>query len=105
MQSGTQESVFAAARHFVLERWLGVLGTSGAVLIPCFWHRHIEAGDLGSHVYNAWLAELIERGQAPGLLIAHPWTNVLFDYLVSGLARVFGLPVAEKISVSLAVLV
>src|ERR1700758_1255211 len=105
MQSGTQESVFAAARHFVLERWLGVLGTSGAVLLPCFWHRHIEAGDLGSHVYNAWLAELIEHGQAPGLRIAYPSTNILFDSLLSGLAKILGLHAAEILSVAIAVLI
>src|SRR5271167_1364219 len=74
------------------------------LLVPCFWHRHIEAGDLGSHVYNVWLAQLIERGQAPGLWIARPWTNVLFDYLLAGLGKIFGLHAAERISVALAVL-
>ena len=75
------------------------------VLIPCFWHRHIEAGDLGSHVYNAWLAELIERGKAPGLYFIFLWKNVLFDFLLLGLAKLFGFAAAEKIAVSLSVLV
>jgi hypothetical protein len=97
--------VLRAVRGFVGEHWGKLLLVSVLILLPCFWHRHIEAGDLGSHAYNAWLAQLIERGQAPGLLIAHPWTNVLFDYLLSGLARAFGLHVAEEISVSLSVLV
>ncbi len=57
------------------KRWL-ILAVSAAVLIPCFWHRRIEAGDLGSHVYNAWLAQLIEKGQAPGLYIAKRWNNI-----------------------------
>ena len=34
------------------EMFLGLL-ISPALLIPCFWHRHIQAGDLASHVYNA----------------------------------------------------
>jgi len=74
-------------------------------LTPCFWHRNIEAGDLGSHLYNAWLAQLIQRGEAPGLWIAHQWNNVLFDLLLSGLGSIFDLRVAEKIAVSLAVLI
>jgi hypothetical protein len=78
---------------------------SAIILVPCFWHRHIEASDLGSHVYNAWLAHLIAHGQAPGLWIAPQWTNVLFDFLLSGVGSVLGLAVAEKIAVSLCVLV
>jgi len=35
---------------------------SAAILIPCFWQRHIQAGDLASHVYNAWLAQLVGDG-------------------------------------------
>jgi len=75
------------------------------VLIPCFWHAEIEADDLGSHLYNAWLVQLIHAGQAPGLWIAHIWTNVLFDYMLSGFGAIFGLHAEEKISVALAVLV
>jgi hypothetical protein len=75
------------------------------VLVPCFWHRRIAAGDLGSHLYNAWLAHLIGRGQAPGLVIAPLWTNVLFDHLVAGLANFLTIYAAEKIVVSLAILI
>src|ERR1700746_2106870 len=64
-----------AAGRFVADRWIRLLTISALILVPCFWHRHIEAGDLGSHVYNAWLAELIEHGDAPGLRIADPSTN------------------------------
>ena len=78
---------------------------SAALLIPVFWHRRIEAGDLGSHLYNAWLAQLIRQGQAPGLWISRQWNNVLFDWLLSGLGAVFGLRAAERIAVSLAVLI
>jgi hypothetical protein len=82
-----------------------VIAISLVVLLPCFWHRRIEAGDLGSHTYNAWLAQLIGRGQAPGLYIARQWTNVLGDLLLAHLGRLLGLPTAERIVVSLSVLI
>jgi hypothetical protein len=84
--------------------WLKFLAVSCLVLVPCFWHRRIMADDLGSHVYNAWLAQVIRRGQAPGLWIAHQSTNVLFDFLLSGFGAILGLAAAERICVSLAVL-
>jgi hypothetical protein len=86
------------------KRWL-IFAVSAAVLIPCFWHRRIEAGDLASHVYNAWLAQLIEKGQAPGLYIARQWNNILFDVMLLGLAKVAGLAIAQKIAVSVCVLI
>jgi hypothetical protein len=85
-------------------RWL-VLAVSAAVLIPCFWQRRIEAGDLASHVYNAWLAQLIEKGQAPGLYIARQWDNILFDVMLLGLAKAVGFAAAQRIAVSVCVLV
>jgi hypothetical protein len=78
---------------------------SMTLLVPCFWQRHIEAGDLGSHVYNAWLAQLIHEGQAPGLYLAHQWHNVLFDVFLLQVANFAGFIAAEKIAVSLAVLI
>ena len=84
-------------------RWL-ILAVSAAVLIPCFWHPRIEAGDLGSHVYNAWLAQLIEKGQAPGLYLAKRWNNILFDVMLLRLAKAVGFAVAQKVAVSLCVL-
>ena len=74
------------------------------LLIPIFWHRHIEAGDLGSHVYNAWLAQLVQKGTAPGLYSVWQFKNVLFDLLLLSLSNLFGIPAAEKISVALCVL-
>lgn len=90
---------------FVKAYWLQMLGVSALELIPCFWHRRIEGCDLPSHVYNAWLAQLIAQGHAPGLWIATQWTNVLFDWLLSGLGSIFGLYAAEKIAVSICVLI
>jgi hypothetical protein len=90
---------------FVRERrWL-ILAISAVVLIPCFWHRRIEAGDLASHVYNAWLAQLVEKGQAPGLYLAKQWDNILFDVALTRAARVVGFAAAQKIVVGVCVLV
>ena len=82
-----------------------ILSISILLLVPCFWHAHIEAGDLASHVYNAWLAQLIEQGQVSGLTLVHAHQNILFDSLLSGSAHIFGIRAAEKISVSLTVLI
>jgi hypothetical protein len=98
-------SGLAAALHFLRQSWLRIVAISGVLLVPCFWHRRIAAGDLASHTYNAWLVRLIERGQAPGLWLARQWQNTLFDTMLSGLGGVFGLQAAEKIAVSVAVLI
>src|SRR5580658_792603 len=96
-QSGSGAPALAGAARFLREYPLRILAISAAVLTPCFWHRHIEAGDLASHTYNAWLAQLIAHGQAPGLWLARQWNNVLFDITLSGLGNLFGLRVAERI--------
>src|SRR5258705_13994633 len=83
-----QEPLFKVAGLFVRRRWLLILGISAAALIPCFWHKHIEAGDLGSHVYNAWLAELVQRGELSGLRIVPQWNNVAFDLLLSAFRKI-----------------
>jgi hypothetical protein len=74
-------------------------------LIPCFWHSRIQAGDLGSHVYNAWLAQLIEHHQVSGLTIVRQWNNVLFDLLLLHVGNLLGFAAAEKIVVSFVILV
>ena len=78
---------------------------SALVLVPCFWQAHIQAVDLSSHLYNAWLSILIGAGKAPGLAIVSQRTNVLFDLLLTGLMRALGPWAAEHIAVSLCVLV
>jgi hypothetical protein len=78
-------------------------GLSVLLLAPCFWQPRIQAGDLSSHLYNAWLAQLIERGQAPGLTLARQSNNILFDLMLSGLMRAFGAAAAQRIAVSIAV--
>jgi len=85
-------------------RWLYVL-VSLLLLAPCYWQPRVEAGDLSSHIYNAWLAQLIESGRIQGLQIVRQTTNILFDVMLSGLFKVLGPEAAQRISVSLAVLI
>jgi len=94
----------ATPARFRLDLFL-VLLISALLLVPCFWHRHIEAGDLGSHVYNTWLAQLIEQGRAPGLYLARQYDNVLFDVMLFSFAKLLGLGLAEKIATSICVLI
>lgn len=99
------DSALASSWRFLASYWPRVLGISAALLLPCFWHRHIQAGDLGSHLYNAWLAQLIEAGKVPGLYLATQFSNVLFDISLLHLANFFGFWLAEKIAVSACVLI
>lgn len=91
--------------QFVRQKKWSILALSIAMIVPCFWHRRIEAGDLASHVYNAWMAQLIEKGQAPGLYLVRQWNNVLFDWTLLHAAIVVGFAAAEKIVVSACVLI
>lgn len=104
-RTASRASVLLASVAFVRQHALRMAMISAAVLAPIFWHRNIAAGDLGSHVYNAWLAQLIRHGSAPGLWLAPRWNNVLFDFVLDGLGRFVALHAAEKIAVSLAVLI
>lgn len=85
--------------------WAPFLGTSILILIPCFWQSRIQAGDLSSHLYNAWLASLVREGRVEGLAIVPQFTNILFDLLLEALMQVFAAPIVERAAVSLAVLV
>jgi hypothetical protein len=85
-------------------RWLYVL-VSVLVLAPCYWQPRVQAGDLSSHIYNAWLAQLIESGHMQGLQIVGQTTNILFDLMLTGLFKLAGAEAAQRLSVSLAVLI
>lgn len=74
-------------------------------LVPTFWQSRIQAGDLSSHIYNVWLASLISQEKAHGLWIAPQSTNVLFDLELEWLARHVGFGPAQRIAVSVAVLI
>jgi hypothetical protein len=96
MMKAAPESGFSPARIALL---------SAAVLVPCFWQSRIQAGDLSSHIYNAWLAQQIELTRPSGLQIVPAYTNVVFDLILSGLFRAFGADIAQRIAVSLSVLI
>jgi hypothetical protein len=84
--------------------WQTYLPLSLVVLVPVYWQPRVQAGDLSSHIYNAWLAQLIESGRTEGLEIVRQSTNILFDLMLGGLFRLFGAEPAQRISVSIAVL-
>jgi len=100
----SSEFALHAAVQFLCENAVAVLLLSVLLLVPCFWHKHIQAGDLGSHIYNAWLAQLAERREIPGVMVVRQWNNVLFDLIVLHSANLFGFVAAEKIAVSITVL-
>jgi hypothetical protein len=79
--------------------------SSIALLVPCFWQPRIQAGDLSSHIYNAWLAQRIGAGAPLGLTIVPQSTNVLFDILLKALLAAFGAGAAQRIAVGAAVLI
>ncbi|MGC1619353.1 MAG: hypothetical protein WA765_12765 [Candidatus Acidiferrum sp.] len=91
--------------RFIRTKKWAILAISTAMIVPCLWHKHIEAGDLASHVYNAWLAQLIEKGQVPGLYFVRQWDNILVDWMLLHAANLLGFAAAEKIVVSLCVLI
>jgi hypothetical protein len=92
------------ARKFMTRTSVRVVIISALVLVPCFWQSRIQAGDLSSHLYNAWLSIQIGEGNAPGLKIVPQHTNILFDLVLAGLMRTVGPWGAEHIAVPLAVL-
>src|SRR5215470_10281901 len=102
--AGKTASPITFAFRFLRSHYLLITLISAALLVPCFWHKHVISCDLASHTYNAWLATLIERGQAPSLYIAQQWNNILFDVILLQLCKWFGFTLGEKLAVSLLVL-
>jgi hypothetical protein len=91
-----------------IPRWqsaLLALALSIAILIPCYWQSRIQAGDLASHAYNAWLATLIREGHAPGLTLVSQYNNLLFDWLLEWRAGRVGFAAAQRQVISFCVLV
>ena len=82
-----------------------LLGFSIAAIVPCLWHKNVINGDLGSHLYNAWLATGVERGEYPGLYFERVHTNVLFDILLTRLVSSFQPATAERLALSMSVLI
>jgi hypothetical protein len=100
-----QTNGLSSGLKFFRFHFLAIATISAALVIPCLWHRRIEAGDLASHTYNAWLAQLIEQGKAPGLYTVWQSTNVLFDILLLQACKIFGFTAGPKIVVALCALV
>jgi hypothetical protein len=100
-----EQAAAARSRHFDRVSAILIAAISTIVVVPCFWHHRLQAGDLGSHVYNAWLVQLIHRGQAPGLWIAPQWNNAFFDFLLSGFGKFFSLDVSARMAAAVAVLI
>jgi len=88
-----------------IPRSLGIALVGILLVVPCFWQSRIQAGDLASHAYNAWMASCIAEGQAPGLWITRQWNNVLFDLLLVFLYSHIGIAAAQRIAVAAAVLI
>ncbi|OFX21442.1 MAG: hypothetical protein A2V77_04770 [Anaeromyxobacter sp. RBG_16_69_14] len=78
------------------ERFGLVVLISTLLLIPCFWLPIVSTADLQSHLYNAWLAQLVEAGRTPGLRIVHQSTNVAVDLVLAGLVARWGASTAER---------
>src|SRR6266478_212104 len=95
----------ANTASFLRQFKLSAVFLSVLLVVPCVWRRRIEAGDLASHVYHAWLAQLIEKGQAPGLYLSNQLNNVLFDVVLLRTAKLVGFPAAQRIVVSVCVLI
>jgi hypothetical protein len=93
------------AWHFARTYYARVIAISILLAVPCFWHKHIEAGDLPSHTYNAWLVHLIAQGQAPGLYLDSRWNNILVDLTLEKLGVLIGFVAAERILVLTSVLI
>ncbi|MBV8069612.1 MAG: hypothetical protein JO270_06880 [Acidobacteriaceae bacterium] len=93
-----------AAGVFVKRYSLRIALVSFLVIIPCLWHTHIEAGDLGSHLYNAWLVDLVQKGTLHDLYVTPQWNNVLCDWFLYQLGRIAGWTAAEKIVSAICVL-
>ena len=101
--SGSPQGTAEASNAGFPRRFAPYAIVSLLIAIPCVWQPHIQAGDLSSHLYNAWLANLVSAGQLPGLYLAPQFTNVLFDYLLSFLMKSGSVLVAERVAVLLAV--
>jgi hypothetical protein len=98
-------NLFSSRNHSSFRSWMAIPLFSAALLIPCFWQSRIQSADLSSHIYNAWLASQIHQGAAPGLWISSQSNNVLFDLMLEWLLVRVGSDLAQRLAVSISVLV
>jgi hypothetical protein len=85
--------------------WTAILLFSALLLIPCYWQTRIQSADLSSHIYNAWLTSQVRRGGIPGLWISSQRNNILFDLMLEWLLVHVGVNLAQRLAVSIAVLI
>jgi hypothetical protein len=104
-QIGGDGPALPQIRVFLRTFWRRIAAVSAVVMVPCFWHRRIVAEDLGSHLYNVWLAQLIDHGQVSAMCVANQWTNVLFDLMLAAVGKFASLHTAERVVVSITVLI
>jgi hypothetical protein len=103
IQSFSVDNIARSRRFY--NNWIVIPLFSASLLIPCFWQSRIQAGDLSSHIYNAWLASRIRQGAAPGLWISAQSNNILFDSMLEWLLVRVGPDLAQKFAVAVSVLV
>jgi hypothetical protein len=84
-------------------RVAGYFAAALLLAVPCVWQQHVQAGDLSSHLYNAWLANLAAAGATKGLYVVPQYSNVLFDFALSWLLKSFSVVSTERIAVVAAV--
>lgn len=75
------------------------------LLVPCLWQPQVGIGDFPSHIYNAWLATLIEQGKLPGMALAHLKTNVLVDSALGWSLKRLSVAATEKLVLGASVLI
>ncbi len=100
-ESPSGRAIFSSA----FPAWVAIPLFSAFLLIPCFWQSRIQSADLGSHIYDAWLASQIHQGGLPGLWISSQSNNILFDVMLEWLFVRVGPGLAQRIAVSASVLI
>jgi hypothetical protein len=79
------------------------LAVALAIAIPCVWQSRIQANDLSSHLYNAWLCKEVSAGHLEGLYVVPQSSNILFDTLLSLLMQSGSAAFTEHAAVLIAV--
>jgi hypothetical protein len=75
------------------------------LLIPCFWQSRIQADDLSSHIYNAWLTLQVQHDAISGLHVTRQFTNIALDRLFVWLLPIAGVSLTQHIVVPIFVLI
>ncbi len=82
----------------------GLLAFLGCLLLPVFWTPRVQAVDMASHTYGAWLTSSVRAGAHAGVSLERVHTNLLVDVMLQGLLLFTGPVWAERIAMSMALL-